>query len=189
MTILIRGHRILYTHYRRRRRRRSRGRSPRVLAGRVQQLPRECGCVCTVCCVGFLIIVVSVTPICGSIRIKFRIEIINLGRYLLELTYINYINMPKILPYFNHTAWVIGAEDGEQCSASADLRGAVPVYYTEAYIEAVLEYVEANEFPSSGSLRDWLRMFKQHFGCIACKRKFAYHASKLLRRRRCRCGI
>ncbi len=63
------------------------------------------------------------------------------------------------------------------------MRGWFPVYYTEAYIEAVLEYVEANAFPHSGSLSIWLRMFKQHFGCIACKRKFAYHASKLLRRR------
>ena len=69
------------------------------------------------------------------------------------------------------------------------MRGWFPVYYTEAYIQAVLEYVEANAFPHSGSLKIRLRMFKQHFGCIACKRNFAYHASKLLRRRRRRCRI
>ncbi len=67
--------------------------------------------------------------------------------------------------------------------------GFAPVYYTEAYIAEVLEYVARNPIPFALELKAiWLKLFKQHFGCIACKRKFPHHTSELLRCRRCRRG-
>ena len=68
------------------------------------------------------------------------------------------------------------------------MRGFVPVFYTVDYIRAVLEYIRTHAIAADAKIL-WLRNFKQHFGCIACNRRFPYHASELLRRRRRRrCG-
>ena len=43
----------------------------------------------------------------------------------------------------------------------------VPVFYTDAYITDVLCYIDENPITRE-SKSEWLKLFKQHFGCIAC---------------------